>query len=160
MNNDQNVRLPFALATASILLASLSAGCGKSEIQTYRVAKDTEPPPNIAAHGHGAESQRPEPPHVHSDVPAGWQQIQPEGMRVAAYQITGDNGKTAQVAIIPLPGARDIALESVNMWRTELGLKPLEADQLKDATQPAELGDAQGILVDMAAESAGPTGLN
>jgi hypothetical protein len=162
MNTNYRFILRVSAATVLTLSASLFCGCGNSEIQTYRVAKeDTQPPAIDAAHGQaGAGAERPALPHVHSDVPEGWQEVQAEGMRVAAYQITGANGKAAQVAIIPLPGKTNIELQSVNMWRAELGLKPLDSDQLKDAAQPAQVGDAKGILVDMSAETAGPSGIN
>ena len=164
---NQKSHLPgVAIACLAVFIF---AGCGKSEIQTYRVAKDDNQPPAVPA-GHNqaattSSAERPSPPHVHSDVPEGWQQVQAEGMRVASYQITGKEGKTAQVAIIPLPGAsgmqlNNMQLESVNMWRAELELKPLDSDQLKTAGQETQLGDAKGVLVDMTAEKAGPKGLN
>jgi hypothetical protein len=159
-DNQSSPNRRMAATAAAIVLASLWTGCGNSEIQTYRVAKEDNQPPEVAsAHGQ-ANAQRPPVPHVHSDVPEGWQEVKPEGMRVASYQISGPEGKVAQVAIIPLPGKSSIQLESVNMWRSELGLKPLDSDQLKTASQETQVGDAKGILVDMTAETAGPKGLN
>ena len=149
-----------SLPAATALTAFILAGCGKSEIQTYRVAKeDNQPAAAPAAHGH-AGAERPSPSHVHSDVPEGWQQRPAEGMRVASYQITGKDGKVAQVAIIPLPARGNMQLESVNMWRTELELKPLNPDELKTAGQETQVGDAKGLLLDMTAEKPGPTGVS
>src|SRR5690349_21145250 len=93
-------------------------GCGKTEIETYRVAKEDNQPPPTSSAPHGG-MERPAVPHVHGDVPAGWNERQAEGMRVASYQITGPEGRMAEVAVIPLPGKSNIELESINMWRAE-----------------------------------------
>ncbi len=160
-NHHDSLTIRLSAAASAAVLGLFFAGCGQSEIQTYRVAKEDNQPTAIqGGHSHGGETERPAVPHVHSDVPEGWQQVQPEGMRVAAYRITGGNGKVAQVAIIPLPGKSNIELQSVNMWRAELGLDPLESGQLKTASEQTQIGDAQGILVDMTAEKPGPTGIN
>jgi hypothetical protein len=163
MNNDHASRSlkiqRSAACAAAVVWASLFAGCGNSEIQTYRVAKEDNQPPALPA-SHGQAADRPAVPHVHSEIPAGWQEVQAEGMRVASYKVSGADGKMAEVAVIPLPDKSGIQLDSVNMWRSELGLKPLDADQLKTASQEAQLGDAKGILVDMTAETPGPKGLN
>jgi len=159
MKNDFSFIFRLSAPTAAAALAFLFIGCGNSEIQTYRVAKEANQPVVPDAHAHEA-AERPALPHVHSEVPAGWQEVKPEGMRVSSYQISGPDGKVAQVAVIPLPDKANMVLESVNMWRAELGLKPLDSDQLKTAGQEAQLGDAKGILVDMTAETPGPKGLN
>lgn len=160
MKNDLSFIFRLSAPTAAAALAFLLIGCGNSEIQTYRVAKEDNQTPSVpTTHAHEG-AQRPALPHVHSEVPAGWQEVKPEGMRVASYQISGADGKVAQVAVIPLPDKPNMVLESVNMWRTELGLKPLDSDELKTAGQEARVGDAQGIVVDMTAETPGPKGLN
>src|SRR5688572_26347164 len=79
-----------SLAVASVA-ACIFAGCGKQEIQTYRVAKEDNQSPTLPAghkHAGAAAGERPSPPHVHSNVPEGWQELQADGMRVASYQIT------------------------------------------------------------------------
>lgn len=146
-------------SVVAVFSAVLMAGCGDSEIKTYQVAKEDNQPPKINIPA-GAPAARPELPHVHSDVPEGWMEGQPEGMRVAAYQVTGKNGRVANVAIIPLPGTSNIELQSVNMWREELQLDELDSEQLKEVTQPIEVGDAKGILVDMTASQGGANGTN
>jgi hypothetical protein len=149
----------FHLSTAAVILASLLAGCGKSEIQTYRVAKEDSQSTPVPPHEHLA-ADRPAVPHVHSTVPEGWNEVQREGIRAASYQVNRPNGKMAQVAIIPLQRAGDIELQSINMWRTsELGLKPFDAAELKSASQEVQVGDTKGFLVDMTAETPGPKGL-
>jgi len=80
-------------------------------------------------------------------------------MRKAAFQIAGPEGKMAQVVIIPLPGASNIELESVNMWREELGLPGLTKNEVTTEGTAVQLGDAKGHLFEMAntAPKAGQT---
>ncbi|HTG43241.1 MAG TPA: hypothetical protein VK633_01795 [Verrucomicrobiae bacterium] len=150
----------------------LASGCGDSEIKTYRVAKEdnsTKLPPASAhsaddGHDHGAAapSKIPAPsalPKLTWALPKGWQELPPDRMRKAAFQIAGPEGKMAQVVIIPLPGASNIELESVNMWREELGLPGLTKNEVTTEGTAVQLGDAKGHLFEMAntAPKAGQT---
>ena len=148
----------YSFSAWTALGAGLLVGCGDSEIKTYRVAKEDNQPPAIQT-GAGA-STRPAIPHVHSDVPEGWIEGRPEGMRVATYRISGGGDGVGTVSIIPLPGDRSIELESVNMWREELQLPRVTAEELKETSRSIQVGDAEGVLVDMTATSGGPTGTN
>jgi hypothetical protein len=135
-------------------------GCGgDNEIKTYRVAKeDTH---SHAAHAEAtaaaAMTERPAIPHIHGDAAADWQELQPEKMRVASYRIAGKDGKQAELAVIPLPGVKDIELRSVNMWREELELEPLTEDQLAQQTQKVQVGDTSGMMVDLSGKRPGQT---
>jgi hypothetical protein len=141
-------------SAAAVTGAAFLLGCGDSEIKTYQVAREERQAPAIHNHAAAPRGARPELPHLHSDVPEGWKEIKPQGMRVASYQIVGESGQTATVSVVPLIGAGEIQLESINMWRQEeLGLKPLTAEELKEQTQRVPVGDTEGILVDMQAES-------
>jgi hypothetical protein len=148
-----------SVAPAAAILA-LSTGCGGDrEIKTYRVAKeDTQ---THAAHEHasaaGGMSERPSIPHLHAKTPEGWQEVAPEKMRVASFRVSGPGGKSAEVAVIPLPGVSKIELRSVNMWREELGLEELTQEQLKDETTPVAVGDTTGLMVEMAGTREGDT---
>ena len=66
---------------------------------------------------------------------------------------SGADGQAARVSVTPLPAVSNIELESVNMWREEVGLKPLTSEQLKEQAQEVQVGDTKGILVDLAPES-------
>jgi len=152
---------PHFTRTAGIGLAAFCAaflaGCGDSEIKTYRVAKDDSAPPRVppapaAPFAGGGAPERPSAPlpHLHWALPQGWTELQPDGMRVASFLVGGEGGKSAQVAIIPLPGASGIETESVNMWRQELQLPDLSAAEVKDLAQPAAVGDVGGKLYELA----------
>jgi hypothetical protein len=140
---------------AALLFA---AGCGGStEIKTYRVAKEDSHAQvaHAQASAAGATTERPAIPHIHGEAAQGWQEMQPEKMRVASYRITGEGGKFAELAVIPLPGVGKIELRSVNMWREELGLAELTSEQLKEQSQSVPVGDTQGLMVHLTGSRGG-----
>lgn len=147
------------------LMLAVGMGCGGDrEVKTYKVAKDDNHTQQAHAHAHAAGAgtgamggERPAVPHLHAKTPEGWQEIAPEKMRVASFRVTGDGGKTAEVAVIPLPGVSKIELRSVNMWREELGLGELTSEQLKDESQTVSVGDAQGLMVELSGTRPGET---
>jgi hypothetical protein len=145
------------------LLTLFFAGCGDSQIKTYRVAKEDNTPkiPTAAntqdPHEHAQPLHSAVPtPKLSWTLPAGWKELPPDGMRKANFQVTGENGKMAQVMIIPLPGASNIEPESVNMWREELGLTALSKDDVTAQAQSVDVGDAKGHLWEMATEEPKP----
>lgn len=162
MNN-----LVFSQTRGALLSATTAlflVGCaGENEIKTYRVAKEDSHTQQAHQHASeasasaGAMAPRASIPHLHADTPEGWQEIAPEKMRVASFRITADGGKTAEVAVIPLPGVSNIELRSVNLWREELGLPEISSDQLKEQTEPVQVGDTQGLLVALSGNRPGET---
>lgn len=154
-----------SVAIPATALVVLAIGCGGDrEIKTYKVAKEDNH--SQVAHAHasntGMMSERPAVPHIHAKTPEGWQELAPEKMRVASFRVTGEDGKTAEVAVIPLPGVSKIELRSVNMWREELGLPELSSDQLKDESQQVKVGDSQGLMVQLTgnrADDSTPSGI-
>jgi hypothetical protein len=148
----------------AIALAALAAGCGgDSQIKTYKVAKDDDSAksasasavpdsssqPGIAAPFAGASAQAPALPHVHWELPKGWKEIPAGDMRVAAFEITGSDARSAQVTIIPLPGASGKELESVNMWREQLQLPAFSANEMAQQGTEVQVGRDHGKLFDM-----------
>lgn len=138
-----------------LLLAALLGGCGKEEVQVYRVPKD--PPPRAArdnphaghaheADPHGSPAARPQ---VAWKTPAGWEQRPGSAMRVAHFVIEGQDGEVADVGIIPLPGAGAKEADMVNMWRSELRLEAATPGDLARLSEPVEIGDAPGRLYDL-----------
>ena len=153
-----SVRRVFGAGSAACLLA---LGCGQNtEIKTYKVAKEDSHSTHVAearSSVAAASGERPSIPHIHGDAAAGWQEIQPEKMRVASYRIT-EGDKTAEMAVIPLPGVGKIELRSVNMWREELGLEELTSEQLKEQAQTVAVGDTKGLMVHLTGERGGQSG--
>jgi hypothetical protein len=156
------------------LLFLLVAGCHRDEVKTYRVAKDQDQPPPHSAPAMPTDSPNPTLPPGHPDIssasaapglaasgsaqsqltwqtPEGWTEVPPGEMRVASFKIQGQNGKQADVSVIPLPGLPGSDEANVNRWRGQVGLSPMSPDELKKsaesveaAGQPAQLYDIPG----------------
>src|SRR5687768_16096622 len=112
-------------------------GCRREEIRVYMAPKDLPPRQEAAGHhpgdghDHGNEAEpaaRPRP-QVTWKLPEGWREVAPGRLSVATFSI-GAGDKEAQVTITPLPmlAGRDALI--VNMWREQVGLKPLGDDEI------------------------------
>lgn len=134
-----------ALATAGLLLT----GCQKEEITVYRVPKV---PPGAGAETAVAPAAPPAAarPHAHWDkLPNGWTEAPASGSRVSTFTIAGPDGQRAEAAVIAFPGMGGTDLQFVNLWRDQLGLKPLVEDELAKLVQPATIAGAEGKVFDL-----------
>jgi hypothetical protein len=152
----------------------LAAGCHRDEVKVYRVAKDQDQAQPQTAPALPTDSPNPALPPAHPDIssvpgaslplasetarpqltwktPAGWTEIPPGEMRVASFKIQGQNGKLADVSVVPLPGMPGTDDANVNRWRSQVGLSPVSPEELKKsaesveaAGQPAQLYDIVG----------------
>jgi hypothetical protein len=76
-------------------------------------------------------------------------------MGVASFLIRGQEGKRAEVSVLPFPGegASDLRL-MVNIVREKAGLQPISADELSKAVEPVAIGAASAKLVDLTSATA------
>jgi hypothetical protein len=127
---------------------TLVAGCGKEEIKVYSVPKETaDAAPQMASMpASSGIIASPNAPHVHWTTPDGWQQLAPTELRVGNFLVSNGD-KKAEVSIIPFPGEVGTELENVNRWRRELGLPPIEENQISSET--VSVGSNAGKLYDM-----------
>src|SRR5437899_3203359 len=113
-------------------LVSVFTGCGRDDVRTYRVPKETSP--QLAAadlpNGHPDISGTAPAPAVATKVPADWQEAPPGEMRVASYHVKGKDGKMADVSVVPLPGMAGRDIDNVNRWRGQIGLAPVSEAEL------------------------------
>ena len=125
------------------VLIAVGAGCRREEVRVYTAPKDAPPRQEVAndpheGHDHGQEAAARPRPKLSWKLPEGWRETAPDRMNVASFAVTGAGGQEAQVKITPLPmlAGRDAMI--VNMWREQVGLKPLTeeemANQLQDVT--------------------------
>lgn len=135
---------------------ALGVGCRQEKIRVYTVAKDPPPRQETAhsaqgGHDHGSESPRNARPRPELTwkLPEGWREVAADRMNVAKFAI-GNGGQEAQVAITPLPmlGGRDAVI--VNMWREQVGLKPLDEAEVGTQLQNVEVGGEGGKLFEVA----------
>jgi hypothetical protein len=83
-------------------------------------------------------------PKIQVIAPEGWEESQGTAMRVASFAVKGEDGASADVSVIPIPGESGTVLENVNRWRGQVRLPPLAS-----ADNPAlgvEMDGAAGKL--------------
>jgi len=143
--------MSFRNAAILTLAAFAMAGCGRDDVKVYHVAKDDSaaPPQNQIAAPEQTSTTQPEQPQLQFTLPNGWQEIAPSQMRVASFSVTGSNGETADVGVIPLPtGGDELAL--VNMWREQMQLPALTNET---AAETISVGDDSAKLFDIASDA-------
>jgi hypothetical protein len=150
---------PQRISTAALALslALLIAGCDRGDVQVYKVAKDTskttaaEDPHAGHNHGPGEHAE----PTLTWKTPSGWEEVAPSQMRAASFRVKAEQGKSADVSVIPLPGMAGGDLDNVNRWRGQVGLSPMNDEELKKAAEPVTIAGSGAQLYDLAGESPG-----
>ena len=156
----------WPLTAAALVLLSLAAGCGRDDVKVYKVDSSdtvaTTPPPVAAAPGAMPATMPdglPAPdnsglPKLKYTLPGGWKEKALTQLRVASFDIS-ENGKTADVSVIPLNGPAGGDTANVNRWRGQVGQLPLDEMELKKSAEPAQVGDMTADLYDLAGTATG-----
>jgi hypothetical protein len=131
------------------------SGCGREEIQTYRIPKESRlmmaQAGLPAGHPPLAESG---PPALTWKRPEGWEEVPPGQMRVASFNVKGPEGKVADVSVVPLGGMAGGDLANVNRWRVQqLGLDAVSGEELKKLAEPIQIGGRPAELYDLAGKN-------
>ncbi|HXI73505.1 MAG TPA: hypothetical protein VNN22_24440 [Verrucomicrobiae bacterium] len=153
---------PTAVGTFLIFAA---AGCGRDSVKVYHVdANDTATPtpPPMAAPGAMPTSMPdglPAPdnsglPSLQYTLPAGWEKKALTQMRVASFTAAQD-GKQADVSVIPLAGTAGTDPANVNRWRGQVGLTALPETELAKLAEKVTIGDLPAELYDLAGTAPG-----
>jgi hypothetical protein len=157
-------------------LLFLVAGCQREQIKVYRVAKDQNPPPQTAP-ALPTDSPNPIPPPGHPDIsvaatampaasrstqpqltwqtPADWTEVPPSEMRLASFKVSGQDGKQADVSVVPLPGMPGSDDANVNRWRGQVGLPPMSPEELKKSGENVEAAGQPAQFYDLAGQNPG-----
>jgi hypothetical protein len=159
-------------------LLLLIAGCHREQIKVYRVAKDQDQAQPQTAAALPTDSPNPSLPPGHPDIssvpgtslppasesarpqltwktPEGWTEVAPGEMRVASFEIQGQNGKLADVSVVPLPGMPGTDDANVNRWRGQVGLPPVLPEELKKSGENVEAAGQPVQLYDIAGQNPG-----
>jgi hypothetical protein len=162
---------------AALLL--LAAGCGRAKVKVYQVSSSRdESQQTVSAPATNSESLPPghpdvpvtdntsaqmQPGVVPSDVqnaspvtwttPAGWTSVPPSEMRVASFKVADENGQTADVSVVPLPGMAGGDYANVNRWRGQVGLQAATDDALQNSAQNVDAGGQPANLYDMSGQN-------
>ncbi len=153
----------FPTRTMSVfLLGLLLSACGRDDAKSYRVPKEVPAVsqaglpaghPDISAGGPAATPAA--TPRLSWTKPEGWNEAPPGQMRAASFNVKADDGKQADVSVIPLPGAAGGDLANVNRWRGQVGLAPLSAEELAKTAEAVEIAGQPAQLYDVAGAASG-----
>ncbi|HEY1719587.1 MAG TPA: hypothetical protein VGH42_15005 [Verrucomicrobiae bacterium] len=140
--------MSFRNATILTLAAFALIGCNRDDVKVYHVAKDDSaaPPQNQIVAPVPTENSQPQ---LQFKLPGGWQEIAPSQMRVASFTVTGTNGETADVGVIPLPSTGQ-EIQLVNMWRQQMELPALTNET---AAETISVGNDSAKLFDIASDA-------
>lgn len=153
-----------ALPPLAAALMLFAAGCGRDSVKVYKVDSSdivTSPPPVAAAAAMPATMPDGLPvpdnssqPKLKYNLPDGWKEKPLTQLRVASFEIS-ENGKTADVSVIPLGGMAGGDLANVNRWRGQVGQVPQTEDELKKSAEAVEVAGQPADLYDIAGTSPG-----
>lgn len=140
------VNRAFALAAGALLLS----GCNREEITTYQVPKETAPAVSASAPPRMTESEVGSRPGIQwSRLPEGWKETPATGMRAASFSIHTEMGDVADLAVTPLAAGPGMEPGSVNMWRGELGLAEVSAEEAARTGEEVTIAGGRGMLYDL-----------
>ena len=154
--------LPLALAAA---LCFASTGCRDREVTSYRIPKEKETPPPMAAAAADAAPAPSAPPSGPATMantavptaegaaltwtaPAHWQAKAASAMRKGSYAVPTAGGAPADLSITAFPGDVGGEAANLNRWRGQLQLAPASETELAAAITRFESGGLKFAVVD------------
>ena len=144
---------------AGSLAALFLTACERRDVQVYTAPKDQPAPVNPTA-GAAAASMTPRArPEVTWTLPEGWKEVTPGRLSVAAFAVAGDGGREGQVSITPLPALAGREADIVNMWREQLGMASMPAEDALKQLQAVEVAGEAGKLFELSNRPAGATNM-
>ncbi len=153
----------FVTGLAAVLVLG---GCGREKVRVYTAPKDqavetsalSEPGTGTAGRAPGEatgdevpEKRLPERarPVVKWTLPAGWVETAGGQMSVAQFAVKTADGE-ATVNVTPLPNLKGKEAMIVNMWREQVGQKPMGEGELAGALVPVPVAEGDGQLFEIA----------
>jgi len=83
------------------------------------------------------------------DLPEGWHQHAGQGMRFATIMAGAHGSNPLELTVIPLGPAASGELANINRWRGQLGLPPIDQQQLDAVTRKVELDGTTATVVNI-----------
>lgn len=155
---------------ATVVLLTLAAGCNRDGVKVYKAdSSDTAPPPPppAATSTPGAMPAAMPPgvaapddaslPKLAYAAPDGWKEKPATQFRVASFDIS-ENGKTAEVSVVPLGPASGTDTANVTRWRGQVGQPPADDAELQRLAEPVMVGDKPASLYDIAGTTSSDSG--
>jgi len=154
----------FFFYLLAVGLATLSTGCGRSDVKVYQVdASDTATPASApittsaampSTMPDGLAPDNSDLPVLQYALPAGWEKKTPSQMRVASFGVS-QAGQQADISVIPLGGMAGTDSANVNRWRGQVGLGVLPEAEVSRLAEKITVGDQPADLYDLAGTSPG-----
>lgn len=150
------------------VLAILSVGCEKAQPTVYKIPKEERSvnvmiPPEQSNPSPTTDSAKMQilpgmqeaansAPEISYDVPEGWEELEPSGIRKANFTIHSDNG-SAEVTVLTFPGDVGGALANINRWRDQIGLDPATSENVNEFSHPYEIAKHKASYVRLEGET-------
>ncbi len=141
-----------------LLLTAGLAGCGRNDVQVYRIAKEEPQGPETQQNagmmmppGHPDTSGG--GPSLQWKLPPGWEEAPAGQMRLASFRVKGKDDKVADVGVFPLGGMAGTELDNVNRWRGLVNLQPISEAELPKLAEPVQIAGEQAKIFDLSGET-------
>jgi hypothetical protein len=155
---DRSKLLSYVAASFTLIVFS---GCDRDSVKVYKVdSKSPSTASSAATMPATMPTDIPVPdnsglPNLKYTLPAGWKEKALTQMRVASFEVS-ENGKTADISVIPLGGMSGSDLANVNRWRGQVGLGALDEAGLQQLAEAVEICCHPAMLYDIARTNADP----
>ncbi len=139
---------------SAMVLGLVACSNGDKDVETYRLAKDEAENGNTQLAGWGQDlSQAASEYKLEWDLPEGWVEETPSGMRVGSFKVHGPDGELADVSVTMLPGDGGGDLANVNRWRDQLGLDAWTEQEFSSNSRAVSNSLGNGRAVNMVSEA-------
>jgi len=155
-----------ALPPVALTVLLVTAGCGRDAVKVYNVDTNdpvVPTPPSATAPASQPGGMGAVPPGMPTPdestrsalkfvAPTNWLPKPAGEMRVASFDIS-DNGKKADVSVVPLGGTGGGDLANVNRWRGQVGQGQLTEEALQKTAEKISIAGQPAALYDLAPSS-------
>ena len=96
------------------------------------------------------------PPQTTSGVPIkwttpeGWTEVPPSSMRYASFSAPTEDGDKIDISVVTFPGDGGSDADNINRWRGQMGLAPVEANDVTSQVTPLKTGNTTFSTTDIA----------
>jgi len=155
------MRFP-AFPTILLGLVLIFSGCERAEPTSYLIPKEertvempaaNDPAKQTATDSTGGmrvlpgmEAAAEAAGDIAYEVPRGWEDLGPSGIRKANLKVTDRNG-SAELTVLVFPGDVGGRLANINRWRGQIGLDPAEPEDLPEFTEAYTISAHRGLYV-------------
>jgi len=82
------------------------------------------------------------------EVPDGWNAAAGSSMRIATFNVSGESSGSAEIAVTKFPGTVGTLHGNIDRWRGQVGLGPIQPDQVERYSRKLDWEGVDATLVD------------